>query len=427
MTVPETPATSGITPVGGVYNRQFWIAYVANFALVTANSSMFRFAELVAYLGGSERAAGAIVGTGLFGVLVVRLYLGRGIDRYGTRTAWTLSSVLFVVGCISYLGCHSVSYGLYIARTIYSIGVAGMFTCSIVHVQNMVPVYRRTEAIGALGTSGFLGMIAGSNLADGIFALYPPSDATFVALFGTAAALGLFYLLLVVYLTRRDLHVIPHESPPVFKLLVHYWPGSVVLIAITMGMALSVTTVFLTRFSTVRHLSGIRTFFTVYSIVGLIFRVPSTQWSKTIGRHNMILLGLIGNAIGHALLPFVVREWQFVYSATACGFGHALLYPAIVSLGAGAFPRQYRGLGTTISLGFIELGTAATPPLLGWIIDRYDFDPMFYAVAAFGLIVAIYYGLTAARRPDHDNDPEPAAFVEEDVVTSPAAAPANVP
>lgn len=410
----ERRAEAGIPPVREVYNRQFWLAYVANFALVTANSLMFRFAELVAYLGGSERAAGAIVGTGLFGVLIVRLVLGQGIDRYGTRAAWVVSTLLFIVGCGSFLACHDVSWGLYVARTIYSIGVAGMFTCSVVHVQNMVPLHRRTEAIGALGTSGFLGMIGGASLGDGIFAIYPLGDARFTALFGTAAGLGVLYLAVIAWLTRSHLHIPPQNAPAALRLLVHYWPGSVVLVAVTLGMGLGVTTVFLTRFATQLKVPGIRTFFTAYAIVALIFRVPGTRWAKTIGRHRTILLGLMGNAIGHFLLRFVTREWDFVLPAMACGFGHALLYPAIVSLGAGGFPRQYRGLGTTLILGFIELGTAVSPPILGWIIDRYGFPAMFYSASVFGLVVALYYALTAGRRPDNDNDPEPEVFFDEE-------------
>jgi MFS family permease len=288
-----------------------------------------------------------------------------------------------------------------------------MFTCSVVHVQNLVPVHRRTEAIGALGTSGFLGTIAGTNIGDGIFAAYPQGPTRYEALFGTAAAFGFFYLVVVMFLTRRDLHVSPQDSPAALKLLVRYWPGSVVLVAATLGIGLSLTTVFLTRFATDLHISGIRTFFTAYSLIALVFRVPSTLWAKTIGRHKTILLGLAGNIVGHAILPLVKTEWHFLFPAMACGFGHALLYPAIVSLGSGAFPRQYRGLGTTLVLGFTELGTAVSPPVLGWIIDHYGFDPMFYSASAFGLAVAVYYGLTAGRRPDNDVDPEPAPFSDE--------------
>jgi MFS family permease len=389
-----------------IYNKQFWIAYAANFALVTANSLVYRFAELVKFLGGREETTGVIVGVGLFAVLLLRLVLGQTIDRYGTRVIWALSSLLFIAGVTSFVLCRDVSAGLFVARALYQVGASAMFTCSIVHVQNLVPVYRRTEAIGILGTSGFVGMIAGANLGDLILGSFAQGHFRFVVLFGTAAGLVVIYLAMIIVLTRRELHVPPRSSPPVMKLLAHCWPGPVIFIAIALGMALSVSTVFLTRFATVLNLSGIRTFFTVYCIVGVIFRVPSTQWTKTIGRHKTILIGMAGSIIGHATLPFVTKEWHFVFPAAACGFGHAVLYPAMVSLGSRAFPRPYRGVGTTLVLGFVDAGLAISPPILGGIIDRFGYHAMFYSAAVFGLVVTVYYALTAARHPDNDNDPE---------------------
>jgi MFS family permease len=109
----------------------------------------------------------------------------------------------------------------------------------------------------------------------------------------------------------------------------------------------------------------------------------------------------------------VSRDWQFLLPALGCGFGHALLYPAIVSLGAGAFPRRYRGLGTTLVLGLIEFGTAVSPPILGAIIDHWGFDIMFDLAAFTGFAVMLYYGLTKARQPDSDNDPEPEVLLDE--------------
>jgi MFS family permease len=290
--------------------------------------------------------------------------------------------------------------------------MAGMLTCSVVYVQDLVPLYKRTEAIGVLGTSGFLAMILGSNLGDGIFALYPLGNTRFAALCTAVVALGVFYLACVLVM-RRHAHVPLPNSPPAIKLLIHYWPGMVVAVAMTMGMGFSLTTVFLTRFATERHIAGIRTFFTVYALVALVFRLPGTRWARTIGRHKTILIGLSGNAAGYLLLPLVSHDWQFLLPAAACGFGHALLYPAIVSLGAGAFPQRYRGLGTTLVLGLIDLGTAVSPPILGAIIDHWGFDKMFDLAAFCAFAVMLYYGLTVAWQPDSDNDPEPEVLLDE--------------
>src|SRR5690606_28581974 len=148
----------------------------------------------------------------------------------------------------------------------------------------------------------------------------------------------------------------PHETPPAHTLLVRYWPGPIVLVAVMMGTAFTVVSVFLTRFATFHGLRGIGTYFTAYALTAFIFRIVSRQWSYTLGRNRMALLGLVGLAVGFTLLPFVRAEWQFILPAICCGFGHALLFPVIVSLGAGAFPKEYRGTGTTLTLGFTEIG-----------------------------------------------------------------------
>ncbi|MBW3541572.1 MAG: MFS transporter [Planctomycetes bacterium] len=331
---PRLPAANG-----SIYNRVFWLAYAANAALVTANALTFRFAEFVAWLGGSERIAGTIVSAGVFGALAARLVIGQGIDRYGTRLMWSAGSLVFLLSCGGFLAIAggwlptSAALGevMYASRIAFAVSVAAMFSCSIVHIQNRVPPERRTEIIGNLGSSGFLGMILGTQLGDVIFGLSPQGPTRYLALFGATAALGLVYLVLVAAITRGEGHVRPRHTPPAHRLLFRYWPGPVVLVAVMMGVSMAVTTVFLTRFAT--HLglrTGLGTFFTGYAVSAFIFRVSSSRWSRTMGQNRMILLGLAGHAAGHAMLPFVQAEWQFLLPAVASGFGHALLFPADV-------------------------------------------------------------------------------------------------
>jgi MFS family permease len=386
-----------------VYNKIFWLSYIANVSLVTAVALTFRFAELVAYLGGTEQIAGTIVSIAVLGALVVRLFLGQAIDHYGTRKLWITSSLMFVASCSLFLICTQLTWMIYAARMGFAIGVAGMFTSSVVHIQKQVPAHQRTEIIGSLGSSGFIGMIVGSQLGDWIFHAFPDGPPQFLALFGGTVVLSLFYLGMVIYLTRRDGHIRPRHTFPAHQLLFRYWPGNVVLAAIMMGVGLSVTTVFLTRYATSMQMkNAIGTFFTGYAISAFICRVSTRHWSRTYGRHRMILIGLSGHALGHCLLPLVSFEWQFLIPAAACGLGHALLFPAVISKGAGAFPRQFRGSGTTLVMGFIDLGTVVSAPILGTIIDLFGFTQLFLTSATTIVAIAVIYGLTTARVPDSD-------------------------
>jgi MFS family permease len=410
-------ATTDSSAGRSLYGVDFWLAYLANVLLVTGNALTFRFAEFIAYLGGSETLAGEIFGAGMIAALVARIWLGQSIDRFGPRLIWLVGNVLFLAGAILLpMGGELGSPGrvatlVWVARILYQLGVAGMFACSMVHIQNLAPPWRRTELIGSLGTSGFVGQILGTQLGDAIFRHTPADESRFYVLFWTVAGCGVANLFVVLQLTRRENHEPAAETPGVHRLLTRYWPGPVTLVAMAMGVNLAVSTVFLTRYATALNLSGIGVFFSAFSITAFACRWGFRSWAGRYGRHSMILWGLGGLAVGQLLLLFVRTQIGFLLPAASCGFGHALLFPAVISLGSGKFPVQYRGTGTTLILGFMDLGMIVGAPVLGRIIDQghktwgsaqAGFDGMFYTASGFVIATILIYAFTGARQPDTD-------------------------
>jgi MFS family permease len=406
-----------------IYDRSFWLAYAANLVLVCANSLTFRFAEFVASLNGTEEVSGEIVRAGLIAAILFRLGLGRAIDHYGPRLMWLLSALVYVSGGATFLFAEKLFPLVWLARIAYSTGLAGMFSCSMVHIQNQVPAHRRTEVIGSLGSSGFMGTILGTQLSDLIFEYLPVGAPRFAAMFGGAATLGLVHSGIVFWLTRHDAHRAPQSPHGPFRLLFRYWPGPIVLVAVAMGAGFVVTTVFLTRFATAMNLRGIALFFLPYSLTAFGCRWVFRDWGTSFGRHKMVLWGLAGMTVGQLLFLTVTTDWLFALPAVVCGFGHSLLFPAVVSIGAGRFPIEYRGSGTTLVLGFTELGTALAAPILGMLIDRGNqgggtagFSWMFIAAAAIAGVVGVFYAVTAARHPDHDPHHAPAEMPASEMI-----------
>jgi len=395
-----------------IYTRAFWIAYTANLLLTTGNALTFRFAEFVQLLGGTETLTGQVVRAGLIASLVVRLILGQAIDGLGVRRVWFASSVLFILGCLLFVMNDRLGPMIYVARVLFTAGMSSMFACSIYHVQSHVPPYRRTEIIGSLGTSGFIGMIAGTQLGDLLFYTVTNERVLFAVLFWITVALGLAYLVLILIVTRGESSRTPVLSPPIYRLMFRYWPGPPVLVALAMGAGFTITTVFLTRQATANGLHGIGTFFAAYATTGFIFRWVSRSWSASIGRHRVILLGLAGHVIGYLLLIPVKSEWGFVLPAILHGFGHAMLFPCVVSLGAGAFPQEYRGTGTTVILAFVDLGTMISAPLLGRLIEHQGFTRTYLVMTGLTLATAVIYGVLRFHATDSDGMPE----IDEEIV-----------
>lgn len=404
--ISAAPASSIQTPLeqptASIYNKTFWLCYLANALLVTANAMTFHFVDFVHFLKGNDQITGTIMSVGLIAAIVARLPLGRYIDLLGTQRIWVGCSFSFLFGCVGMVYVTDINWQIYVARMMYAVGIAGMFTAAIVFIQNQVPAERRTEVIGSLGSSGFIGMAAGSLFADLVLYLVPINCGVYSLLFSMVGMVGMAYLGIVFYLTRGISHEKPHESLPVIKLILRYWPGMVLLVAIMMGGNMAVTGGFLASYVKARGFIGIAPFFFGYAVSAFTFRILTRHWGRIIGRHRMILCGLAGQAIGHFALPFLTESWQLLLPSIACGFGHALLFPAVVSLGAGAFPPRYRGLGTTLILGFSELGFAIFAPILGTIIDHIGFQTMFFTSSILTVIVAITYQLTAAKIGDHE-------------------------
>jgi MFS family permease len=390
--------------MSGVYGRTFWLAYLANSALVMGNALTFRFAELVhALVGdGSGSVAGDIVAFGTAVAVILRLSISHVLDDYGTRRMWPICTLLYIAGSLMFLTATELSWTLYAARAAFIVGLTGMFACSMTHIQNHVPPERRTEIIGNLGSSGFVGMILGSNLGDWILLVVPPSYK-FQVLFGGSAAIGLFYLVVIMLLVGDQVHSGQPRTPPAYRLLLRFWPGAVVVAAMIMGLGVTATQTFLTRFATQQRIEGIGAFFTGYALSAFVFRLLVQNWSRTIGRHWMLVRGLLGHAVGHALLAYVTDWWQFIPASIVCGFGHALLFPAVVSLGAGAFPKECRGAGTAIILGFTDFGSLVFAPILGRIMDDFGFHAMYLTSAAVALLGAIGYTLIAAHHVDEES------------------------
>ncbi len=387
--LPNPPAT--------IYNKTFWTCYLANVLLVTANSLTFRFADFVAFLGGDEQTAGTIVGTGMLAAVISRFGLGQAIDHYGTRLLWRASSVVLAASCVLFLAADHLNWTIYPVRILFAVSMACMFSCSIVYIQGIVPAHRRTEIIASLGSSGFVGMIIGPLLGDAMSAFLPPGWPLFSTLFGTAGALATAYYLIVQRLTRGDSHNRPAQSITAHRLLLRYWPGQILLIAIVLGAALTIPTVFLTRYATHLGLRGIGTFFLAYSSCAFVCRVLAARWMETIGLRRVILIGMFCLGCGQLLLLLVRAEWHFLLPAAVCGVGHALLFPVVVSVGSGCFPLPYRGTGTTLILGFTEVGIIIAAPVLGMIIDTYGFAAMFTATGLTTLSFGVVYYLSTTQ------------------------------
>jgi MFS family permease len=385
------------------YDAAFWLTYAANLSIMTAHSLLFRYADVVFFFGGSELLLGWIVGVGMVGSLVMRLAQGVGIDRYGPRRMWMLSSVLFVASCLGHLLVTRVDGPLIFALRIgYNCAIAGFYGATITFISARAPVARMTEMVGMLGTSGFLAMVLGSWLGDLLLGSGPMTIGHLRLMFVLAAVLGTANLVLCRFATQGARFQPRRRQVSPWKLLRRYHPGAVLLVSAATGFGLGLPGTFLRPYAESVNIPGIALFFTVYCPTAFAARFLSRGLPARLGDRRVLHLGLCSMITSMLLFTIAGNQWLLSLPAIFLGIAHALLFPSVIAEGTRGFPVRYRGLATTLVLAAFDSGTLIGAPIAGAILSYSEivslpgFPTMFVSAAA---LVAGSAALYARSRP----------------------------
>ncbi len=400
-TFPESPTLKPAPPRDSTaYDRAFWYSFAANTLVMVAVSLLFRYADFIHYLGGTELNLGWIVGIGMIGSLVMRLAQGTGIDYFGPRFVWVLSSGLFVASLLAHLFVTTVDGpAIYIVRIAFNTSVAGIFGASITNISMRAPTHRLAEVLGTLGTSGFLGMMIGTLLGDHLFGSGPIAWEDLRQMFIAAACLGAVSMIFAILATQDEIRPTRKHNPPLLWLVRRYHPGRLLVIGIVMGVGLGMPQIFVRAFTADIGLPGIAVFFWIYAPAAFVARMTTRRLPDRIGVRPTIIIGLASLSVGCLAFLGVTQTVDLIAPAILVGVAHAMLFPAVVAGGTTGFPNRYRGLGTTLMLASFDLGNLVGMPALGGILHLAEkleipkYPTMFVSLAAVMAIVAVWYAI----------------------------------
>ncbi len=397
----QASAISGGPP--SPYDGRFWLTYLANGLAMMAFALLFRYADFVTVLGGTELHLGWIVGLGWVGSLLARTWLGATIDRYGARWVWLGALALLALMNVAHLAitsCHGVA--IYEVRVGYCLALAGVFSGAATFIAGRVPAPRLAEMLGILGTSGFLGMLVGAQLGDALCTA-PLARWQLDRLFIVAAGLCLVAMVFAAISTRQEPRPrLPSQPESSLRVVWRYQPGTLLVVGMVSGAALGLPATFLPTFAAALGIPRIALFFTVSGFVAVAVRVFARRMPEKLGLNRLILVGLGAMALSQVLFLTVRQEWQFLIPAVAFGVAHAILYPTVVAAGGLAFPRDHRGLATTFNVAAFDAGQVLSAPAAGLLLHfsaDVGLPPYPTLFVAMGLIVAAAMGVYGLYRP----------------------------
>ncbi len=365
---------------------------------------MYRYADFVLYLGGTEWNVGLIVGVGMVGSLAMRFFQGFGIDHFGPRRVWLWSNAMFVVALLAHILVTDVhGPAIFLLRMLYATSLAGVFGSSITSISRKLPLARTAEVIGTLGTSGFIGMAVGPMLGDYFCGHEPITRGDLNALFVVAAALGVFSLFCAELATRHEAPPRRGRRPPMVWLVRRYHPGGVMLLAIVMGIGLVIPTTFLPAFIEQHGIDHTGTFFLAYAGTAFLARLATRNFPHLFGVRPMIFIGLASLAVSLLLYLPVETQWGLAIPGFFAGISHAVLFPSVTAQGSTSFPSRYRGLGTTLMLAMLDTGMFVGNPLVGRMVEYSQsaglppYSTTFVILAAGVVLTGVWYAIISRR------------------------------
>ena len=389
---------------GRLYDRNFLIAFVAQTAFTISNSLLAHYSRWVEFLGGDVSDIGRVNAVSAIVGLLARPFLAPWIDRIGPRACWCAAGAVVAAAMLSNLTLVDVGWLLYASRSISAVGIAVVFASGLTYIAQSTPPERRTEAIGALGAGGFVGLLIGPWLGDLILDRGRRTLADFHWYFAaTACGVGLS-MLLVAALRPCPKSLSPETSrrrPLEFLRSVRlYWPGPVVFVTVAFGVCMTVPFVFLAVF--VDIMPGVRVwwFFVAYATTGLAVRLGLRGWPDQFGVGRVLVAGMLLFAAGMWSFRLTTADMPLLIllPGVACGAAHGLTFHSMVSLVLAPFPESARGAGSTLSLMGIDAGAFFGAQILAHVADKFGFTLIFDAVAVC-CVCSVGIFLLGGRRP----------------------------
>jgi MFS family permease len=84
--------------------------------------------------------------------------------------------------------------------------------------------------------------------------------------------------------------------------------------------------------------------------------------------------------------------WSLLLLGMLCGSGHAICVPTISALMLERFPNESRGMGSTLTIMFSDMGLIVGAPIMGTIAMTFGYEYLFVVAGLITVTATIYFG-----------------------------------
>lgn len=356
--------------------------------------------ELPDYLTslGGEDYKGLIISLFTLTAGLSRPFSGRLADKVGRIPVMAFGSLVCVVAGFMYPILTTITPFL-LLRLAHGFSTGFKPTGTAAYIADIVPVFRRGEAMGYHGLISNLGTAFGPAIGSLIAQHFSMNT-----LFYTSSAFAFLSIAILVNMKET----LPPEnkerlSPKIFKLSKKdIFDLSVLPVAVV---------VFFTAFSygTVATLTpdlsksiGLENkglFFTFFTLASLIIRILSGKWSDKNGRVPVLKVGSVALFLSLIVVAFTTNLWIFIIGACLYGIAMGIISPITQAWTIDLADDENRGRGIATMYISLEAGIGIGALLPAWIYDnQYSRLPFAFLSSALFAVVAVIYLIFFERK-----------------------------
>jgi MFS family permease len=373
-----------------IYRREFWLVFVASFALYSVTNLFVLFPLFVVGLGGTASVIGAVVGTGSMFALIARPYVGPAIDRSGARSTTLYFLMLDVAAIALYIPIRTLRWPIYAVRAIHGAVEGTARVAQFAMVYELLPEGREGEAMAIFSLSG---MIPGALAPAAGEVLI--SRGGFLAFFAGAIVLIVVGAVFIAMLPAgNESHAKQSDAgdaPGYAALLRDRGLFPLWIVTLLFSLALSSRLSFVAPFAAEKHGARVGLYFFLYSAIGTLARLSGRRAMDRFGLGRVLVPALLVLGVGVMMIAGTGEMHLLQWAALVGGLGHGFVYPALSAMVIARTHDDAMGRSSSVYTSLYDAGTMAGPYALGVIGELFGYGPLFIVAGVLALAAAAYF------------------------------------
>jgi MFS family permease len=391
------PAVHEARPV--LITRDFNLLFVAHLLFGLSFWPSVLLPVFLQGFGADLFTVGVIMATASLSGILIRPWVGAGLDRVGRKKLLLLGGFLFTAAHLSYLAIHAVGIGIYMVRFLHGLGMGMLMATLFTLAADFSPATRRTEGIALFGVAGHLSGTIGVLMGEQIVRLggYP-------ALFTGSAILAALTIAISFFIREPQIHSHATGAGVFFQISLRPALRLPIFGTVAFGLSMTSYMVFLKPYAVAVGTGSITPFFVAYTLTAVCLRLVGSTWPDHFGLKPVLYPAMISLSIGIFNLLLWRSTGGLIVSGILCGMGHGFIFPILSAMLIQREREENRGSVVTLFTLVYDSGLLIGAPLLGFIAKGNRYAPMFVFAALIQAVSLTAFLLLDRERPPRQSD-----------------------